>query len=103
MGVCTDRIELKKRNDLFRDAAENSLAIQERANRREDQLNEEIKKREEKLRATEARCIDLLQLKMGYERDIARLRNEVATATEAEEAMRGEWKEMKQLNALAVR
>ena len=70
MGVCTDRIELKKRNDLFRDAAENSLAIQERANRREDQLNEEIKKREEKLRATEARCIDLLQLKMGYERDI---------------------------------
>ena len=76
-------VDLTAKNAFLHDAAANSLAFQETAAKQEAALRSELAALEAKLRQTEARCVELLQLKMGQEKDIRRLRNEATSLAES--------------------
>ena len=96
-------IEARGQAETFRDAAENTLAIQTRANEREEALQKEVAARETRLRSVEKRCVELLQVKMEKEKELLALQSALEKAKKEEEAMRETWEEMKKEKCLAVR
>ena len=96
-------IEARGQAETFRDAAENTLAIQTRANEREEALQKEVAAHETRLRSVEKRCVELLQVKMEKEKELLALQSALEKAKKEEEAMRETWEEMKKEKCLAVR
>ena len=90
-------------NTYLQDAAENSLSYQAAAKKREEELLKQIEDQTLRLHQVEARCVELLQLKIGQEKDIRRLRNEITTLTEAELDAREKCSEQEKIALLATR
>ena len=85
IGVMHENVnEANEEKERFRTAAEQSFALQEAAAKREEALMNEVQEEEKKRKQVESRCVELLQVKMGLERDVMRLRNEVTALMEAE-------------------
>lgn len=87
----------------YHSAAENALNLKEQLKQQEEAHTEALASLEEKLHSVENRCIELLQLKMGQEKDISRLRSENMQLMTNEEFYKGQYEEMKKQSSLAVR
>ena len=102
IGVMHENVnEANEEKERFRTAAEQSFALQEAAAKREEALMNEVQEEEKKRKQVESRCVELLQVKMGLERDVMRLRNEVTALMEAEKEAREEVKEKEKMCVVA--
>lgn len=95
--------EANEEKERFRTAAEQSFAFQEAASAREKELMNDVHQEEVKRNQVESRCVELLQIKIGLERDVVRLRNEVISLTEAEKEAREEAREKKQMYVVVTK
>ena len=77
--------------------------MQQQIEEMEKQYKQEKEEIEEKLHTVEKRCIELLELKMGQEKDIARLRSENHELVQNEDYYKEHVEEMKKQMILAVR
>ena len=75
----------EREKERFRAAAENTFQLQAAAESREKAFQLTIAEETAKRKSAENRVVELLRLKGGWERDVARLRNEVAQMAQKEQ------------------
>ena len=91
----------EREKERFRAAAENTFQLQAAAESREKAFQLTIAEETAKRKSAENRVVELLRLKGGWERDVARLRNEVAQMAQKEQEASGENHELRQVAAVA--
>lgn len=91
----------EREKERFRAAAENTFQLQAAAESREKAFQSTIDDETAKRKTAENRVVELLRLKGGWERDVARLRNEVAQLAQKEQEVSSENHELRQVAALA--
>lgn len=91
----------EREKERFRAAAENTFELQAAAESREKAFQATIADETAKRKTAENRVVELLRLKGGWERDVARLRNEVAQMAQKEQEVAGENHELRQVAAVA--
>ena len=81
---CLFHLDAQAEKESFRSAAENAFSLQATIRAQTEAHAEEVQSLQSKLRSVEDRCIELLHLKIGHEKDICRLRNEIQQLSESE-------------------
>lgn len=97
------RIETQAQCEHYHQLAANALSLEEQLKQQEETHNQRLTEMEEKVRSVENRCIELLQIKIGQEKDISRLREENTQLVANEEYYKQQYDEMKKQSSLAIR